>query len=219
MTGASHASGAPPFSFEPASGRYPGAMTYALLTGFGPFPGVTDNPSGHLVEDLAARPPTSIQLAATVLPVTFAGVPGALAAFLAGHEHERPVLLLSLGVHRGPGFRLERRARAAPTSDRLDQAGGGGEGFAAERERATDLDLDALARDLAPAAARAGGVAVSDDAGGYVCDWTYQHLLQHGERLGVPALFLHVPPIDQVPVAGQRPVVERLLELLLAPSG
>ncbi len=194
-------------------------MQTALLTGFGPFPGVTDNPSGALALDLATRPPAGLDLRSTVLPVTFAGVPDALEGFVTEHESAGPSLLISMGVHRGPGFRLERRAQAAPTSDRPDQAGGGGGGHAADRQRMTTLDLDELAARLAPAAAEAGGLSVSDDAGGYVCDWTYQHLLQHAERLGVPALFLHVPPIDQVAVADQRPVVERLLELLLASPG
>ncbi len=198
---------------------YHPSMPTALLTGFGPFLGVTDNPSGALALDLAASPPAGLDLRSTVLPVTFAGVPDALSSFVDEHEAAGPALLLSMGVHRGPGFRLERRARQAPTSDRPDQAGGGGSGHAADRERVTTLDLDELAARLTPAAAEAGGLSVSDDAGSYVCDWTYQHLLQHAERLGVPALFLHVPPIDQVAVADQRPVVERLLELLLASPG
>lgn len=194
-------------------------MATALLTGFGPFPGVEENPSGHLALGLGDRPPVGLDLRATVLPVTFAGVPPALAAFVAGHEEADPRLLLSLGVHRDAGFRLERRARAAPTSARPDQAGGGGAGHAADRPRVTGLALEPLAAGLAEVARPLGGVAVSDDAGGYVCDWTYQHLLQHGERLGIPALFLHVPPLERVPVVAQRPVVVRLLELLLGQGG
>jgi len=190
-------------------------MSLVLVTGFGPFPGVEHNPSGRLALELAQRPPAGLQLRTVELPVTFDGVPVALADFVGQHACEPTALLLSMGVHRGPGFRLERRARARPTSERPDQAGGGGAGHRADRERITGLDLESLRAGLVDVAEGVGGVTVSDDAGGYVCDWTYQHLLQHGERLGVPALFLHVPPIDQVAVEEQRPVVERLLELLV----
>jgi pyroglutamyl-peptidase len=196
-------------------------MHALLLTGFGPFPGVTDNPSGMLAESLAQAPPAGMSVAATVLPVTFAESPGALEAFVAANAEPRPVLLLSMGVHPDEGFRLERTARAMPTSTKPDEAGGTGldDGLrAADRERSTDLDLEHLVGELAQLAAPHGGVRVSNDAGGYVCDWTYQHLLQHGERLGVPALFLHVPPIEHVALADQRRVVERLLALLANPG-
>ncbi|MDF1801190.1 MAG: hypothetical protein P1V81_18645 [Planctomycetota bacterium] len=193
-------------------------MNRVLLTGFGPFPGVTENPSGALAELLAAEPPPGLAVVSTVLPVTFADSPGALGAFVEAQEEPRPALLLSMGVHPGEGFRLERHARARPTSEKPDEAGGSGltgELVGADRVRSTDLDLERLAEGLAEVAAGSGGVRVSEDAGGYVCDWTYQHLLQHGERLGVPALFLHVPPLDRVPLDEQRRVVERLLTLLV----
>ena len=194
-------------------------MRSLLLTGFGPFPGVTENPSGALAELLAAEPPAGVSVASTVLPVTFADSPGALGAFVEAHAEPRPWLLLSMGVHPGEGFRLERHARARPTSEKPDEAGGSGLAgglVGADRARSTDLDLEHLAAGLVEVAAGSGGVRVSEDAGGYVCDWTYQHLLQHGERLGVPALFLHVPPLDHVPLDEQRRVVERLLALLAA---
>lgn len=185
-----------------------------LVTGFGPFPGVAHNPSGALAESLAAQPPAGLELASTVLPVTFAGVPGALSDFVEAHHAAPPRALLSMGVHPGEGFRLERCARARPSSGKVDDSGVVGQDFDAGRERRTSLDLERLAAELLPTAAALGGIRVSEDAGGYVCDWTYQHLLQHAERLGVPALFLHVPPLERVELAAQRGLVERLLALL-----
>jgi len=185
-----------------------------LLTGFGPFPGVTENPSGTLAESLAAVPPVGLRLAGVVLPVSFASVPGALADFLAVERGVAPRLLLSMGVHPGDGFRLERRARARPSSDKVDDSGEVGAGFQSDRERVTTLDLERLATKLAAVAAPMGGIRVSEDAGGYVCDWTYQQLLQHAERLGVPALFLHVPSFARVALGDQRRLVEQLLALL-----
>ena len=156
---------------------------------------------------------------ASSLPVTFAGSPGALGEHVAAQATQGLDLLLSMGVHPDAGFRLERRARAAPSSDKPDQAGASGAAAGlrfADRARATTLDLEQLAAGLAELTADLGGLRLSEDAGGYVCDWTYQHLLQHGERLGVPALFLHVPPLERVPLDEQRRVVEGLLALLVA---
>jgi pyroglutamyl-peptidase len=180
-----------------------------LVTGFGPFGDVAHNPSGLLAEELQRQPPEGVRIEARVLSVTFAGVPGELAAFVASAAG--PAALLSIGVHPGAGFRLERRARAEPTSSVVDTSGVVGAGLTAARERECELDLEALVAALAPAA-----VTVSDDAGGYVCDWTYQHLLQHGERLGVPALFLHVPPLERTPLAAQLPLVSRLVQELVS---
>ena len=60
-------------------------------------------------------------------------------------------------------------------------------------------------------AAGAGEPELSADAGGYVCERTYRHGLERGLELAVPALFLHVPPADVLPVTSQLPIVERVV--------
>jgi len=188
-----------------------------LVTGFGPFLDVQENPSGALAEALEAAPPEGIRIRHRVLPVTFEGVPRALAEFLAAPEHVRPTLLLGLGVHRGASFRFEQNARAEPTSDKPDTSGTIGLGMSAGKPRATSVDVFALARELSDRSQELGfELQLSSDAGGYVCDWTYQHLLRLGEHLRVPALFLHVPSAEAHPVDQQLPFVREVVERLVS---
>jgi len=75
------------------------------------------------------------------------------------------------------------------------------------------LDLDALVEGLV----REGiaDVRVSEDAGGYVCERFYHHLLACGDRLGCPAVFVHVPLLEIVDLERQCEVVRRLVVLAL----
>ena len=88
-----------------------GAPIRLLVTGFGPFPGVRDNPSERLVRRIAAsrrlrRIPGDLRTA--VLPTAWEPVRLATPQLLAEHD---PELVLHLGVHtRADGFRIERWA-------------------------------------------------------------------------------------------------------------
>ena len=185
-----------------------------LVTGFGAFERVDENPSGALAQVLAADP----GLATRELPVTFRGSADALDEGLT--EAPGPVsAILCMGVHPGPSFRLERRARATLSSDRPDNDGEAGAvisgamgGGGADLE--TRFELEALAEALR--AAGAAEVELSEDAGGYVCERIYRHALVRGEERGIPALFLHVPPLAAVPLDHQLAVVRGLLEALRA---
>lgn len=172
------------------------AKAKLLMTGFGPFGDVFRNPSGWIAEQLALASPEGLQITSQVLPVTFEDAPVVLERFVNEHESPSPRALLSLGVHPGPGFRLEAHARPQPTSKSVDNAGlTGFQGNPTSielKERSPSFDVAALHKSLA-----LDDVSISTDAGGYVCDWVFQHLLAHGQRLAIPALFLHVPPFDQ----------------------
>ena len=186
-----------------------------LVTGFGAFERVDENPSGALARALDAED----GVVGVELPVTFRGSAEAWDAALAALP-ARPRALLSLGVHPGSSFRLEERAGPALSTDRPDTAGetgaalsgamGGGDG-----DLVTSLDLDALADAL-----RAGGwegeVERSVDAGQYVCERIYRHVLVRGAELGVPGLFLHVPPLATAPLEAQLPPVRALVAALRA---
>jgi pyroglutamyl-peptidase len=170
-----------------------------FVSGFGAFEGVTDNPSGALARILGQRP----DVHGVELPVTFRGSAEALDVAVGAMEPS-PVALLALGVHRGPGFRLESQAGAELTSTRPDNAGEVGSSLGLSGPvRHTSLDLDALERVLEVAGS--GPVQRSDDAGGYVCQRVYWHVLGQARSLGVPALFLHIPPIEERPVPDQVP--------------
>lgn len=207
---------------EGASGGFPpGARTLVpmarplvLVSGFGPFERFRANPSGEVARALQRRPPPGVLVRSIVLPVSFARAPAELERALARCGRGGPVALLGLGVHRERGYRLERlggpRLRRRP---RPDVDGRLPADFArAAGPRPTAVDTAALARDLRGAGVR--NVRVSRSAGGYVCEWVYHHLLEHGERLGVPALFVHVPPRSFTPVARQTEVLARVVQVL-----
>jgi pyroglutamyl-peptidase len=181
-----------------------------LLTGFGPFEGVPENPSGRAAEALAADP----DIHSVVLPVSFRAAPLAFDAALAQLEPTVPAALIGLGVHRGPEFRLERRACRPLRAGRPDLDGVSAAAIPLEGppELCTGVDLEALAGELR--AAGAGHVRISDDAGGYVCERLYRHSLEAGARLGIPAVFLHVPPLAALPLERQLPVVRELVRAI-----
>lgn len=191
-------------------------MLQLLVTGFGPFLGVTHNPSRTIAARLAARPPAGWHVTALELPVSFSRVAPALDEALDRLEGP-PDLLLGLGVHRGPYLRLERRAARRPRSTRPDNDGHvaapapGGTAEPAEigAPLETSFELEPLLAALART--RAAWPRVSADAGGYVCEATYcELLLRVGERARA-ALFLHVAPERHLPVALQTRAVADLL--------
>ncbi len=182
-----------------------------LVTGFGAFENVERNPSGEIADALAKDPPAGVEIHSTILPVTFRGCGAAADRALAALAPRVPDVLLSLGVHSGSTFRLERRARARPKPGRQDNDGETADtlGLADGPELESSLDPEPLAEALR--AAGAAEVVVSSDAGGYVCERIYHHMLDAGARLGIPALFLHVPPITAVEVPEQVRVVRALV--------
>jgi pyroglutamyl-peptidase len=184
-----------------------------LVTAFGPFPGVLRNPSREIALALERDPPAGLFVVARELPVTFEGAPAAVDELVAGCGR-RPDGLLGLGVQRRATLRLERRARGRLTGSRADNAGRTQDdlGLDLGPDHECTLDLDELARELVTAGVP--DVEVSSDAGGYVCERTYYQLLERGRELGVPALFLHVPPVEAMDPLEQTRHVRVLVALL-----
>ncbi|MCA9000702.1 MAG: hypothetical protein KDB61_02180, partial [Planctomycetes bacterium] len=157
---------------------------FLLVTGFGAFENVADNPSGRLAEVMDLR----ADAVGLRLPVTYGEVESLLDAALTGAARGT-VGILALGVHRGGEFRLEERSGASDVSER--PAAAGAPSPAGPRLALwSGFDLEACAR----ACAQAGPhpVRLSQDAGGYVCDFLYGLALAKARALGVNALFLHV---------------------------
>ena len=188
----------------------PSEPPLVLLTGFEPFLDVAVNPSSALVEAFLAQPPEGLELSGGVLPVSIERLPAAYDALLEAAPRP-PRALVALGVQREASFRLERFARAELHSAQADNDGVLAQGVTLEGAPLleTSFDLEPLAAALA--AAGAGSVRVSEDAGGYVCERTYHHALTRAAERGIPAVFLHIPPVDAVPVDAQRGVVEGFL--------
>jgi pyrrolidone-carboxylate peptidase len=182
------------------------AHPLVLLTGFGAFDEVDRNPSKEVALGLEAEPGCDLCFASRILPVSFVRVPGEIDRFLEEHGGgaSGPVLIMSMGAHKDPGFRLEACARARLfEEDRPDVDGVNAIEVAPYDgpDRSTVLDLEGLVRTL-----RQDGiddVFVSRDAGGYVCERTYFRVLERASEAGCPGLFVHVPPIDFTPIARQ----------------
>ena len=203
-----------------------------MITGFGPFPGVTDNPSIRVAEALAAEPPAGVRVVARELPVTFEGAPQSVAEAARELEAEAPgelVALLGLGVQPEASFRLEQRARGQLDGGRADNAGitASAVGVDAGADLTCPLDLEQLAGALrgaladlrgAVAAGERPAVVLSDDAGGYVCERTYHALLTCARERGLTALFLHIPPAASMDPAVQAPIVRALVAELARQS-
>lgn len=187
-----------------------------LVTGFEPFLDVERNPSGELAVALADDPPEGVDVVGRVLPVSFAASARELEAALAELEPRRPDAILGLGVQRESWFRLEGRARRVLDSHKPDREGvfASELGPLTERDRACALDLQRLTAVLLEAGAPRAGISLH--AGGYVCERTYLAALEQGGRLGIPALFLHVPAIEHHSVEEQLPIVRALARELMA---
>jgi len=191
-------------------------LPLVLVTGFGPFEDRRHNPSRVVAAALERVPPAGLRVRARELPVSFLAAPREVERFVARHARSRPVLVLGLGVQRKGYFRFERRARGRYTTRRVDNDGTVGARLGARvgRTLRTTLDLRLLARLLR--AAGAADVRISSNAGGYVCERTYHALLTSASKRGLAALFLHVPPSEDVPSRTQVRLVRAWLAAFAA---
>lgn len=183
-------------AFSAAATAAPVARPVILLTGFGPFPGVPQNASAEVVEELAhlcvPRFP-DVSFAAATLPVDWRTSPEALAELLSAH---RPAVALHFGVSvRASGFVIEQHAynetRAGPDAAGRTAAHTRLVPGDRARRRAT-LPLQAIVRALE----RAGHpVLLSDDPGRYLCNAVLYHSLRHAARASprVRTGFIHLP--------------------------
>jgi pyroglutamyl-peptidase len=163
-----------------------------LLTGFGPFPGVAENPSGWLAETLAGRKNAQgVYLYRHVFPTDWDTV-AALTPKL--HQSLQPHVMIHFGVSpRAKTLRIERSAhnRAARRHDasgRLPRTPAISPAGAARLD--TSLPVTAIAAHL-----RAQGHAASASAscGRYLCNFLYYRSLEWAKAQGRDALFVHVP--------------------------
>lgn len=164
-----------------------------LITGFGPFPGVPDNPSAALVDRLA-RTQTEFNLAARILPTEYGTAWSILAQAI---RDEAPDIVICFGVaSESPMIRMERQAHNTVGMKRPDGAGcfhdgpvvcdGGPQTFAATLPVA----------DAAAALAAAGLPArVSDSAGDYLCNYIFYRLMHDiaAEGRKHKGGFVHIP--------------------------
>lgn len=172
------------------------AQQTILITGFGPFPGISDNATARLVPRLAAAASArwpSLRILCEVLPTEWLVAPPRVAEMLVRH---RPVLALHFGVAKeAQGFEIElqgrNRCRLAP-----DNAG-----VVPAAERLLENGADAHCSNLPVdrILARLNGLGLparaSNDAGGYLCNALLYHSMRHvdGASQATLAGFVHVP--------------------------
>jgi pyroglutamyl-peptidase len=179
-----------------------------VVTGFGPFPGQSVNPTAALVTDLLDDP----TIAGAVLPVSWDQAAD-LAEQLADEHPEAAIV--ALGVAAGAqAVRIEQWAHNLDASDRPDVDGEPRSGtpiiVGAPERLGTRLPVQELVEALQDANIP---VEVSSDAGRYVCNHLMYELL-HRVELDRVVGFVHVPDLgtfteDQLRSAG-RVIVEVL---------
>jgi len=186
-----------------------------LVTGFGPFEEVEENPSARIVERLDADPPADVELAVRILPVSFRRSTSGLESALKALEPRRPDAILSLGVHtKSKSFRIERHATTTLKNGRPDVLGVEADSLRLPKDKrlSSTLDLEALREALEQSGSPSA--ELSENAGGYVCERLYYSALKRAEKLGVPAVFLHVPPLEQIKFEAQVRSVRQFLTAL-----
>ena len=170
-----------------------------LVTGFGPFPGAPENPTGALVRALARKPRPAkdgVTIKAHVFPTRYRAVDRALPRLLKTYK-PHAVIMFGLAT-RARGIRVETlaRNRISPHPD----AGGLTPGpcaidTASPRSLAVRAPTAALLRALMQAGLPA---RLSRNAGDYLCNYMLWHgtcaaAQGQGPKL---AAFIHVPPLS-----------------------
>lgn len=176
-----------------------GAAIRILVTGFGPFPGVRDNPSERLVRRLAAnrrlRRIVGDDLHTAVLPTEWDPVRLATPQLLAEHD---PDLVLHFGVHaKADGFRIERWARNRAGT--LPDAGGRGHPGGEIVKGAPHTLRPVCPTQTLVSHLRGLGLPaeISTDAGRYLCNMLFYLTALQARVTGRPraVAFIHIPPV------------------------
>jgi pyroglutamyl-peptidase len=172
-----------------------------LITAFGSFPGVEQNPTETLLKNWDSSC-TPHQIVKDYLPVEYAYCEGWKAV-----DDVDLVIHLGVAVTRDL-FSLERCARNFSKGN--DAAGAPPTGVINEQGEATlttGLKLDLLRDKLDNFS-----VEISDDAGQYLCNYIYYQSLQ--KVASGKALFVHTPPLDKIPLITQDHFLTALVKAL-----
>jgi pyroglutamyl-peptidase len=178
-----------------------------LITGFGPFPGAPYNPTGPLVGELARRRHpafANVRRVAHVFPVSYEAVDRELPALL---KRERPDALIMFGLAvRARQMRIEMRARNAVTRMLPDVSGRIPLAATILPGGPPTVPLRSPAQRLLSAALATGvPVALSRDAGRYLCNYLCWRAAE-AAGTGTPSLiaFVHVPTVRRASSQSRR---------------
>ncbi|XP_040375179.1 pyrrolidone-carboxylate peptidase isoform X2 [Rosa chinensis] len=203
------------------------------VTGFKKFQGVAENPTEIIVNNLKTYVekrglPSGLTLGSCTILET-AGVGASPALYKAmesgisktDSNTNDQVVWLHLGVNSGAmKFAIERQAVNEATFRCPDEFGWQPQQFPIieadgeiSRARETSCSIDAILKILKK---KGFDVAVSDDAGRFVCNYVYYHSLRFAEEKGHKSLFVHVPLFSRIDEETQMRFVASLLEALAA---
>lgn len=160
-----------------------------LLSGFGPFGSVTDNPTERLARHFDGARIGDRVVEGVALPTSFSRAKAILWERITDHD-----VVLMLGVAEGTReIRVERFGRNHDDARLVDVDGAQPRGVIGEGPEVLPVSIDvhavvaALQRADVPA-------ALSDSAGSYVCNHVLYATLATVDTARVG--FLHVPPVD-----------------------
>ena len=168
-----------------------------LLTGFGPFGDVVDNPSARIATHFAASGVPGHELTVRILPVSFERASEEITRLLMEGGFDLAVMLGVAG--RDSEIRVETCARNQDEARIPDCDGRQPSGCIAESGLEiyeTTLDAGSLVKSLIESGIPA---RVSDSAGSYVCNRAYYAALHTvaARSMTTRCLFVHVPPHEE----------------------
>jgi len=174
-------------------------MTSVLITGFGPFPGAPFNPTGPLVQRLAARRRPALADVTRIVHVfrtSYAAVDAELPKLVARH---RPDVLLLFGLAaRTPHLRIETLARNAVSAAAPDANGRVRKAACIRLGGPIELPGRAPFQRLVQAARDTGvPVRLSRNAGSYLCNYLYWSALEQSRARPSRIVFVHVPLVPR----------------------
>jgi pyroglutamyl-peptidase len=174
-----------------------------LITGFGPFPGMADNPSARIVAHLRAHFPGTFHT--RILPTEYRQAPR---AFANACKMIRPDIAICLGVAASTkSIRIEQIARNDLRSEWRDAKGerpeGGKVNEAGPECYSTLLPVMDIIKALDDAEIE---WSISNNAGGYVCNALFYHAVHGSFTTGMPKTvgFIHVPVPDSDGMSEER---------------
>jgi pyroglutamyl-peptidase len=187
-----------------------------LLTGFSAFGSVVNNPSERIVAWLEREGAPGHELTTRVLPVSYERAAREIEALLKEGAFDAALLL---GVARAETcIRVEQQARLGLSGHGPDVDGkvpvtaAGAQGTPAVYS--ATFGVEGMVKRLAGAGFAA---RLSEDAGGYVCNYTYYSALRTIRQAGLSTrcLFLHVPPDEETfsepPAQGGMPLAQQVV--------
>ena len=189
-------------------------QNWALVTGFGSFPGVEKNPTEDLIHYLSKHFSCQhVDIHAIILDVSFEHSAKKLMHHLQSNS-VAPLFLLHFGVSRSPYLRIEKQAVNEKHASIPDIDGVHCDGVAIDskytlnQSLCSSLQTEKLMQHLQKIGYP---TKVSYDAGRYVCNSTYYHSLQWTQSQqgshAISSIFVHIPPNNSAFLEDNQPFV------------